>query len=211
MQNNPSMMKTPSGTSGNSAAHLVNNLFRRLRAIKPGWKAAFRNQEEYDTAKSEWTKALIQAGISDWAVIEWALDELRQQPGPFIPSTGDFIALCRKAQLNDWRVPAEAEAFAMLQRFFGPRHIDRDFTKLNPAVYAAYRKMDWSAVSQLPTRFQRKSFSEVWEQVLDDIQRGRTLPKAVPPERRIEQQDTSGTETNRKTAEETLAALKAEL
>lgn len=190
---------------------LVRRLFDSLRAIKPGWRAAFQSLAEENAAKREWLTAIVEAGISDWSVIEAALSELRQQPGPFLPSTGDFIALCRKAQLSNWRVPAEAEGFAMLQRFFGPRHVERDFTQLNPAVYAAYCKLDWSVVSGLKTHFQRKAFSEAWAAVMEDIQKGRPLPVPVPPERRIAQQDTSGTPENRKAGEQTLAALRAAL
>ena len=198
-------------TTNPGTASLVNDLFKRLRAIKPGWRAAFQTQEDLNTAKREWLLAIESAGICEWSVIERALDELRQQPGPFLPSTGDFIALCRKAQLNDWRVPSEAEAFGMLQRFFGPRHTLRDFTKLNPAVYAAYLKLDWAMVSQLKTNLQRQAFKEAFAQVMEDIQKGRPLPKAAPPERRIEQQDTYGTPENRETGEKTLATLMAEL
>lgn len=129
----------------------------------------------------------MEAGISDWQIIEGALAELRQQPGPFLPSTGDFLAMCRRAQLSEWRMPSEAEAFGQLQRFFGPRGVVRDFKKLNPAVYAAYVRMDWSAVSCLPTREQRKAFAEAWGQVQEDILKGRQLPKPLPPECQLEE------------------------
>lgn len=144
-------------------------------------------------------------------MIEAALDELRLQPGPFLPSTGDFIALCRNAQLTHWRAPTEAEGFAQLQKFFGPRHVVRDFTKLNPAVYAAYCRLDWGLLSQERTRDQRKAFAEAWRAVLDDIQKGRALPKPVPPERRIEEKPNPSTPQNVEAGTKTLGALLADL
>jgi len=202
VQATPSTTTTRAGSTPNSAAELVNTLFRRLVAIKPGWRAAF-TPEEIGTAKAEWTRAFIQAGIEDWAVIERALDELRLQPGPFLPSTGDFIALCRRAQLTHWRVPTEAEGFSQLQKFFGPRGVKRDFTKLNPAVYAAYCRLDWGLLSGQPTPVQRKGFAEAWKVVLEDIQMGRPLPQPMPPERQIESDERalSKEENARKLAE----------
>lgn len=182
------MHSSTTTTTPGSTSSLVNELFRRMRAIKPGWRAAFQSQEELNTAKQEWLLAITEAGIRDWSVIESALGELRQQPGPFIPSTGDFIALCRKAQLSHWRLPSEPEAWAMLNRFFGPRHVRRNFSQLNPAVYAAWKFMDWAVVSDMQTKDQRKAFREAWARVMDDVQHGRPLPKAEapPPEEALE-------------------------
>lgn len=179
-------MKHSTTTTTAGYTDLVRRLFDSLRAIKPGWRAAFQSQAEENAAKREWLTAIVEAGISDWSTIEAALSELRQQPGPFLPSTGDFIALCRKAQLAHWRVPTEVEGFAQLQRFFASRFEKRDFTKMNPAVFAAYSRLDWGYVSGRPAPEQRQAFREVWKLVLDDIQKGRPLPKPVPPERRIE-------------------------
>ncbi|WP_299942242.1 replication protein P [uncultured Microbulbifer sp.] len=158
-----------------------------MAGIKPGWRAAFPDQSAIAAAKNQWLLALMEAGISDWRVIEGGLAELRQGPGAFLPSTGDFIEMCRKASLQDWNVPSESEAFSLLQRFFGPRHVKRDFTKLNPAVYAAYRYMDWSVVSQMPAKEQKAAFREAWKRVRQDLTKGKRLPKPPAQDRMLEE------------------------
>ena len=125
----------------------------------------------------------MESGIRDWETIEAALDELARQTDRFLPSVGEFIALCRQAELRDWVIPTEPEAYGILCRFMGPRMAsgERDFTQLNPAVYAAYKRLDWSVVSQMPTKDQRKAFTEAWKLVMADIERKRPLPRAEPP------------------------------
>lgn len=197
---------TPPGCSAQATGRMVNELFERLKGIKPGWRAAFPTTAEENNAKAEWLLAIEAAGISDWSVIELALAELRQQPGAFLPSTGDFIALCRQVQLTEWRVPTEAEGFAMLQRFFGPRGVVRDFSQLNPAVYAAYKKLDWAYLSGRPQSEQRRSFREAWQLVERDLAEGRPLPEAKPPEELLEEQPPQRCRTEH--AEQQLASIK---
>ncbi|MEW5251546.1 replication protein P [Microbulbifer sp. 2201CG32-9] len=158
--------------------------------MKPGWRAAFPDQSAIAVVKNQWLMALMEAGISDWSTIEGGLAELRQSQGPFLPSTGDFIALCRKASLKHWKIPSEPEAFSLLQRFFGPRHIKRDFTQLNPAVYAAYCHMDWSVVSQMPTKEQKAAFREAWKRVMQDLADGKRLPDPPAQDRVLEEKPT---------------------
>ncbi|MFS1522741.1 replication protein P [Microbulbifer sp. 2304DJ12-6] len=153
--------------------------------MKPGWRAAFPDQSAIGAAKNQWLLALMEAGISDWSVIEGGLAELRQSAGPFLPSTGDFIEMCGLRKLSQLDVPSEQEAFRQLQRFMGPRETNRDFSRLHPAVYAAYKKLDWSVMAQKSDDKQRRLFSDAWMQVCRDIKAGRELPKYIPQNRSI--------------------------
>jgi hypothetical protein len=82
-------------------------------------------------------------------------------------------------------MPSELEAFEQLQRLMAPRHVQRDFSKLHPTVYAAFKKLDWPVLSTEPSKLQRKAFSEAWAAVQRDVAAGRSLPSWTPPERQI--------------------------
>lgn len=156
-----------------------------MRAIKPGWRAAFSNQEEIDEARRQWRLALREAGLSDWGLVKQGLSKLRQTPGPFLPSTGDFIALCKQVKLDQYQLPTEHEAYYTLIEFLGPVDPHRDFSKLSPALYAAYKYMDWSTNRGEPAHIQKKAFHSAWQRVQADLLAGRALPEFIPPERRI--------------------------
>lgn len=136
-------------------------------------------------------------------MIEGGLAELRISAGPFLPSIGDFIGMCRRRQLERFGVvPSEGEAFALLQRFMAVRGVKRDFTKLNPVVFATYSRLDWATVSAESTKAQRQAFREAWQHVQRDLLAGRELPKPkmvapAPVASRIEAQPRSRVDVDR--------------
>ena len=74
---------------------VMNRLFQSLQRICPGFRAAWTTQEDYEGAKQEWLKAFHDAHLNDVALIKQGLDRLRLSPTPFVPSSGEFIALCQ--------------------------------------------------------------------------------------------------------------------
>ncbi len=77
------------------AALVVNILFRHLAAIFPAFKQAWPTQDDFDFAKKEWIKSFIQANITDIEQIREGVNKFRLMQSPFVPSPGQFIAMCR--------------------------------------------------------------------------------------------------------------------
>lgn len=73
---------------------VVNDLFTTLRRILPAFKNAWPTQAEYQGAKKEWVKAFMQVGLSDIGMIKRGVEKIRVLDTPFIPSPGQFIAMC---------------------------------------------------------------------------------------------------------------------
>lgn len=76
-------------------AMIVNQLFFALQSIFPAFKQAWPSEALYDKAKIEWTKAFVQAGINNSEKISIGLSKCRLMNTPWIPSPGEFIAMCK--------------------------------------------------------------------------------------------------------------------
>jgi hypothetical protein len=90
-------------------AKIVNNLFGELKLIFPAFRQAWATDEEFSKAKSVWTKALKENGISNIGMIKRALQKCRLSTNPFAPSVGQFIEWC-KASAEDIKFPEILEA-----------------------------------------------------------------------------------------------------
>lgn len=75
---------------------IVNKLFLSFQAIFPAFKQAWPTQAELDNSKREWVKAFKQAGLNDVEVIKRGLAKYRLLENPFVPSPGQFIAMCQR-------------------------------------------------------------------------------------------------------------------
>ena len=51
---------------------------------------------EFENAKREWMKAFRQVGLNDIESIKRGVDAFRVLETPFVPSPGQFIAMCKK-------------------------------------------------------------------------------------------------------------------
>jgi Replication protein P len=73
---------------------LVNELFKTLIRIFPAFKQAWPTTEEFEGAKREWMKAFKLAKVIDSVAIQRGVDKYRLASTPFVPSPGQFIAMC---------------------------------------------------------------------------------------------------------------------
>lgn len=73
---------------------IIDRLFIRLCGIFPAFKQAWPTQTEYNSAKFEWTEAFKSAKLDDVEKIKKGIERFAQLKNPFIPSPGQFIALC---------------------------------------------------------------------------------------------------------------------
>lgn len=160
------------------ALALVTHLFSSLRAICPAWKQAWSNQKLYAKAKAEWTAAIVQAGISDWSMIERGLAWCRQQPTDFLPSTGRFIEHCwpTPAELG---APAPADAYWEAQRNSHPCMVGHEHWSHRAVFHAAIRCSRHSLLT-LPAEIGRAKFEQHYGEVIRALALGADLPEPAP-------------------------------
>lgn len=96
-------------------AKYVDRLFVRLKAIFPGWKAAFNSDAEYEEAKATWLQALVNNGITKAELFKRGLQLAERSESPFLPSVGQFIAWCKSG--NEFEELGLPTPETLLQRY----------------------------------------------------------------------------------------------
>lgn len=163
------------------AGQMINDLIRELRAIFPAWKQAWPTAKHQDLAKVTWTKAIIEAGISDWSMIERGLRWCRSLGTDFMPSAGKFMQHCWPGP-EELGLPEAESAFWEACRYSHPAMAGKERWS-HPAVYHAAIKCSRHSLLSLPADTGRLKFQKAYQEVCRDISRGVTLqdpPKALP-------------------------------
>ena len=76
-------------------AQVVNSVFERLKVIFPAWQRAFPTPEAMKSARQEWTKALVEAGVVTEQALALGFKVARERDIPFFPAPGQFIKWCK--------------------------------------------------------------------------------------------------------------------
>lgn len=94
LSNNKDSDRATENSVDAKTAKIIDRLFIRLCGIFPAFRHAWPTQSEYNSAKYEWTNAFIKANLSDVNKIKNGIDKFAQLSNPFVPTPGQFIALC---------------------------------------------------------------------------------------------------------------------
>ena len=70
-------------------------VFETLWGANPAWRAGFKSRKEMINYKTQLGRAMEAAGINTMEKVEDGLNYAIQQPGAFMPSTGDFVTWCK--------------------------------------------------------------------------------------------------------------------
>lgn len=89
---------------------VINQLFNFFQAIFPAYRQAWPTQIEFDAAKRQWYKAFVQAKFSNLDHIKLGVSKIRLRKSAFVPSVGEFIALCSPSP-EDLGAPSTEKAF----------------------------------------------------------------------------------------------------
>ena len=169
-QNNPVYQTQPQRQApaiSERDAAVVNMVFEQLQAIFPAWKRAFPTQTSLDAARSEWTKALVQAGCVTDSQLSHGFRVARESDIPFFPSPGMFIKWCQPTP-ESLGLPSVEQALHEVSRH----------RATHPAVILAARA----------TRFERETlsaseyapvFTRAYEVMVERVMRGEDLEAEV--------------------------------
>lgn len=165
---------------GTQTAQIVNGLFTQLKAICPAYKQSWPTQEIYETAKRLWIETFIAQGISSIERLKFGLNKLALEEKPFIPSVGQFIAMCTPTP-EDLGLPTLDAAYREACRNSHPCETSKKWS--HQAVYHAWTMTDNWALRTQPTTESLPLFKYAYEQTADMLLRGEKLkpiPKALP-------------------------------
>lgn len=161
---------------------LINKLFAELRSICSAWRSAWPDQKTYDLARDNWIKAFIDAGISSWDRIEYGLRKQRQVGKPFIPSVGEFIALCTPDP-EEIGLPSIDRAYAMAATIAHPA---ADRSKCLQVVYHAACETGFNVLSTESAEKTYRLFKKHYLAAIEIVASGGKLKDMpLPPERLI--------------------------
>jgi hypothetical protein len=165
-------------------AKLVNLLLDQLRSIYPAWKQAWTSGEQYQRTKKVWTEALIEARISDWALIERGLGRCRQEGVAFIPSVGQFISYCWPTP-EELGMPSEEDAYREALYFSHPSMAGQEQWSHIGVFNAVFKVRRETLISQTSPEAARLRFAKSYHDVCIAICRGEQLVEplvALPAE-----------------------------
>ena len=158
-------------------ARVVNTVFDRLQVIFPAWQRAFPTPEALKSARQEWTKALVEAGVVTEQALAIGFRAAREKDIPFFPSPGMFIKWCQPSP-EALGLPSVPQALNDIARH----------RETHPAVILAARA----------TRFERSTltaaeyepvFARHYEILVKRVLAGEDLsvevPKALPSQQDI--------------------------
>lgn len=177
----PAEQRLKAVASDAEAGQLINDLIRELRAVFPAWRQAWPTTKHQDLAKVTWTKAIVEAGISDWSMIERGLRWCRSLGSDFIPSAGKFMEHCWPTP-EELGLPAAEQAYREACRYSHPASVGKEQWS-HPAIYHASIKCARHSLMTLPVETGRLKFEAAYREICRDIASGHALPeppKALP-------------------------------
>jgi hypothetical protein len=152
---------------------IVNELFETLVAINPAFKQAWPSEREFKATKLQWMIAFEEADIRSFEELRKGVKAIRARANPFIPSPGEFIAMC-KLSPEDIGAPGVATAYLEACRkshpSFGP---DKDWS--HPAVGYARNRVGSHKLCNLPESHTISDFKLHYFDALKQFMLGRNI------------------------------------
>lgn len=164
----------------------VSKIFNRLKATHLGWRANIKTQSEYDNARREWLRLLIEHRLTAQE-IERGLKIADTDKNPYLPSFGQFLEWCRTLDYHALGLPTKDEVHRRLNAFSAvAKYHEWDFDYRSPAEYWLLRTL-WERYSQKPISEFEKAIEPLLYEAAEKVKSGFAFP-AIP--KRIEKKST---------------------
>ncbi len=174
---------------------VVNYIFHRIQAICPGWQYSLGHMNEHEkqqllkTMKREWLNELMDRGINQKELIDYALKKLKEGSSPFFPKVGKFIEWC-----DEGRLPVgtkkEAESYIEIQKYSCQPRESREPSTLSPETYHTFSVICDIGEMDILNIWDRTKALECWSkhhrETLQLLKDGKTLKIAPPPAEKLE-------------------------
>ena len=131
----------------------------------------------------------MDAGVSDYALIDAGIGLCRTSGKPFIPTVGEFIGYCHKAARERIGALETMDAYHHLMGFYMKPLDQREPCDLNPLVYHTISQPGFDTYrfrTEMTTENSVKYFSEHYRGALKHAALGGALKAPIKKELRIE-------------------------
>jgi hypothetical protein len=130
----------------------------------------------------------MDAGISDYSLIEAGLNACRGSGSPFWPTVGQFIGFCHKAASEQMGALETMDAYKHLIGYYAMPLQNRDVCDLNPIIYhlVSDQGFDVFAFKEMSGEKAVKYFSKHYRSVLKYLVAGGEMRKPVQVDMRID-------------------------
>ena len=86
--------QTGDTTSRLNEKDIVNEITKRLKKARTGWRNGFKSESEVNGWKEELLIACVENRINSMELINKGLTEARRDTNPFFPTVGQFVKWC---------------------------------------------------------------------------------------------------------------------
>ncbi|WP_425221728.1 replication protein P [Pseudomonas sp.] len=164
---------------------VVNDLFADLQAICSAWRRDWGDAAAMKTAKRNWTKAFMEAGITRVEQIERGKQVCRARTGraaAFLPAMGEFMEWCWPDP-QELGLPGVGLAFQEAVRNSHPAFIGSAVWS-HKAIYHAALACGRDKLLRLPGDVSRERFEKAYRDVQKQLLNGVVLADAPPPDQK---------------------------
>lgn len=145
--------------------HVVHELFKILPGIFPAFRQAYPTETEFNAAKREWVKGFLQHHINNFEMLNQGLSKLRALNTPFIPSIGQFIALCQPSP-EDLGLPSMEKAYKNAVSNAHPSSHHKNWAC--DEVKEAVKRIGSYNFSHMTEKEAKKAFESVYKEIISE-------------------------------------------
>lgn len=159
--------------------NFMNEVFAKIMGASPAFKQAFINTKILTEAKKIWLQVFIENDLNDWRKIQCGIINLASQTNPFVPTAGQFIAMCTPSA-ESLGLPSLQKAYEEACRLSKPYEKERSWS--HEAVFHAAQETGLFFLSNNSKDKSFPVFKRNYEIVIDMLLNGeklREIPKAL--------------------------------
>ena len=152
-------------------ASFINWLFDELQGIFPAFKQAWPSQPDFEKVKRVWTLAFTESDLKSMNQVKIGLRRFRASPNPFVPTAGQFIAMC-KPTAKELGLPSLETAYAESCKNSHPC-ADKNWS--HKAIYHAWKQTGSHLLSTYPRMNSFPVFERNYEATIKMLVEGEEL------------------------------------
>jgi len=163
-------------TEDEKTAQIINALFEKIIRIKPAFKQGWPTETEFQMAKREWVNAFRRANITSLERVKRGIERLTDSEKSFIPSPGEFLALCR-LEPGDVGAPPIEQAYKEAIKNAYPDGLEKRWS--HPCVRHAFQQSGAFEMRTEPKSKTQPLFEKNYLDSLDDYAEGKILEQVA--------------------------------
>ena len=170
----PAQTSSQSG-DGDLMVQVINDLFLFLKTSYSSFKNNFKTAAEVGHAKREWSRTLIENGITSQEQIMIGKIAVRKQGGEWAPGPSDFCKMCVMPELG---IPEVTQAY---YEAANASHSVKQHNWSHGIVYAAGKAVGWHMLKTQTAKTTQPQFIKIYKDMQQRMLMGEsfTAPEQV--------------------------------